>query len=103
MALKVLRVLMEASPSDISVTELCSRLESVDGVGGVHDIHLTSVTSGFNVLSGHVVVRSGNTRPPRQILEDLRAIASRKYGIQHVTLQLEDDAPSCPERHHVQH
>lgn len=103
LALRVLRVLMEASPTRINVPEICATLEAVDGVAGVHDIHVTSVKPSFDVLSGHIIVEAAKSHDGQRILRDLRDIASRQYGIQHVTIQLEADASTCAERHHRPH
>jgi cobalt-zinc-cadmium efflux system protein len=51
---KVLRVLMEGTPSRLDSQRLCQRLEQVPGVTSVHDIHTWSITTGYEVLSAHV-------------------------------------------------
>lgn len=104
LALRVLRVLMEASPSHVDVPELCSKLEALNGVSGVHDIHVTSITPSFHVLSGHIAVEEGRSQAEGQrILRKLREIVSERYGIHHVTFQLEFEDSKCPERHHAVH
>ena len=100
---KVLHVLMEGTPSDLNLQELCLRLEQVEGVTGVHDIHAWSITSGYEVLSAHVTADLEAWDSPDHMLEHLREISSREFGIRHVTIQLENSEEGCEEDHHVPH
>ena len=43
---KVLHVLMEGTPTHLDLHGLCQRLEQLDGITGVHDIHAWSITPG---------------------------------------------------------
>jgi len=104
---KVSHVLMEGTPAHLDLHSLCLRLEQVEGVTGVHDIHAWSITTGYEALSAHVThvtPVSGEANPnPQQILQQLRKIAAQEFGISHVTIQLEDSPDQCPEDHHIEH
>ena len=90
---QVLHVLMEGTPSRLDLQRLCRRLEQVEGVTGVHDIHAWSITTGYEVLSAHVTANLAAIDNPGYILQHLRDIASGEFGINHVTIQLEDSPP----------
>ena len=100
---KVLHVLMEGTPAHLDLHGLCQRLERLDGITGVHDIHAWSITTGYDALSAHVTVDAAALNNPGQVLERLRNIASQEFGISHVTIQLEDSEDGCVEAHHIAH
>jgi cobalt-zinc-cadmium efflux system protein len=100
---KVLQVLMEGTPVHVDLHQLCQRLEQVEGVTGVHDIHAWTITTGYEALSAHVTATDSARATPDQTLQVLRNIASREFGIGHVTIQLEASPEGCEESHHIQH
>ena len=100
---KVLHVLMEGTPASLDLQRLCQRLEQVEGVTGVHDIHAWSITSGYEVLSAHVTANLSEIANPDHMLQHLREIADNEFGITHVTIQLENSTDGCEENHHIDH
>jgi cobalt-zinc-cadmium efflux system protein len=89
-----LNVLMEAAPENIDVDELGEALCRADGVIAVHDLHVWTVTSGFVALSAHVVVAEGADRDLTRAR--LALLLRDEYGIEHSTLQMEDQASEGP-------
>ena len=53
--IETIGVLMEAAPHHIDVDRLRSDLRELPGVSGVHDLHVWTIASGMDALSGHVV------------------------------------------------
>ena len=100
---KVVHVLMEGTPSHLDLHQLCQRLEELEGVTGVHDIHAWSITTGYDALSAHVIADAASMNDSRPMLQRLRDIASSEFGIGHVTIQLEDSMDGCEEDHHIEH
>jgi len=100
---KVLHVLMEGTPAHLDLHQLCQRLEELDGVTGVHDIHAWSITTGYDALSAHVTADASVMGDPNPVMQRLRDIASTEFGIGHVTIQLEDSMDGCDEDHHIEH
>jgi cobalt-zinc-cadmium efflux system protein len=91
-------VLLEAAPAHISTDAVRARLEAVDGVESVHDLHVWSVTSGLVAMSAHAVVPDVDRQ--QGVLESMNE-AMREFGIDHVTVQLERCAiPDCHELLH---
>ncbi len=101
--LKVLRVLMQGTPPHVDIMAVCGRLERMENVTGVHDVHVWSLTSGYDILSAHVTTRPGSPDQIASTLRHLRDIVKREFGIAHVTIQVEASAEECLERHHVPH
>jgi cobalt-zinc-cadmium efflux system protein len=83
-------VLMEAAPADMDVEGLGDALCRVEGVRSVHDLHVWAVTSGFDALSAHVVVARGVDRDLAS--RRLSVLLQERYGIEHTTLQMEEEA-----------
>ena len=100
---KVVHVLMEGTPTHLDLHQLCQRLEELEGVTGVHDIHAWSITTGYDALSAHVTADASVMDDPNPVLQRLRDIASSEFGIGHVTIQLEDSMDGCDEDHHIEH
>lgn len=80
-------VLMEHAPGHIDVDKVRSAMVSIDGVVGVHDLHVWTVTTGLESLSAHVSVEPD--LPAAGVLRRLQDELLKRYGIGHVTLQLE--------------
>ena len=83
-------VLMETAPADLDVEALGDALCRVEGVRSVHELHVWAVTSGFDALSAHVVVARGFDRDLAS--RRLSVLLRERYGIEHTTLQMEEEA-----------
>lgn len=86
-------ILLEGTPSHISLADVEGRMRALPGVTAVHDLHVWTVTSGMVALSGHAVVPALGDHP--RVLGELQQ-AVRKAGIGHATIQLEVEG-ECPE------
>jgi cobalt-zinc-cadmium efflux system protein len=80
-------ILMEGVPERIDLPSLESAMLGVAGVVVVHDLHVWTLTSGWDSLTAHVVVDT----PARQehILAELQKLLKEQFQIEHTTLQLE--------------
>ena len=85
-----LDVLMEAAPPGVDVEAVARSVCSVDGVRAVHELHLWSVTAGFEALAAHVVVAHGEDRDRAR--REVEFVLQDRYGIEHTTLQMEEEA-----------
>ena len=56
----------------------------------VHDLHVWSVTPGFEALAAHVVV--GRDRDRDLARREVEFLLRERYGIEHTTLQMEEEA-----------
>ena len=87
-----INVLMEAVPEGMDAEKIAREMTDVDHVRAVHDLHVWTVTSGFVTLAGHVVVEIGADRD--LIRRRLEVMMRERYGIEHTTLQMEEEAPA---------
>jgi cobalt-zinc-cadmium efflux system protein len=80
-------VLMEAAPGHIDVDEVRLAILAVADVREVHDLHVWTITSGRESLSAHVV--TGESQSPKSLLTEIRRSLHERFGIHHVTIQVE--------------
>jgi cobalt-zinc-cadmium efflux system protein len=83
-------VLMESAPADVDVDGVGRAICQEQGVRSVHDLHVWTVTAGFGSIAAHVVVAEGTDRD--LIRRRLELLLKEKYGIEHTTLQMEEEA-----------
>jgi cobalt-zinc-cadmium efflux system protein len=97
LARAALRILSESSPSHIDVDELRTALAAVDGVTGVHDLHVWTLVPGRDMATAHVTCDGDSA----QVLEGTRAVLAAR-GLEHATVQVEppDSAGECDEHTH---
>ena len=99
----VVNVLLEGAPEHIDVYRLCSELEEQEGVTLVHDVHVWTISSGYEAITAHVLADPTYSGDLDAMLRRLRDIAMRDFGIGHATIQLEQSLVGCTEDHHVDH
>jgi cobalt-zinc-cadmium efflux system protein len=89
-------ILLESTPSHISLGAVRAQLLALPGIESVHDLHVWTVTSGVVAMSAHALVRE----PERQqhALEHI-IDAMRLFGIEHVTVQIESREMAEREAH----
>jgi len=80
-------VLMESAPANINVDEVLDAMTEVRGVSEIHDLHIWTITSGLISLSAHAVTE--DDRPDVDVLKELREMVHDRFGIDHVTIQIE--------------
>ena len=80
-------VLLEGAPEGMDAREVGAAIASTEGVVGVHDLHLWTITSGFPALSAHVLVEAG--ADCHAIRRELEVLLRERFGLSHTTLQVE--------------
>lgn len=83
-------ILLEGTPSHLNLAELRAALEAVPGVEAVHDLHVWSITSGVDAMSGHV--RVDGTTTSADVLQQLNEVLKERFKIGHTTIQVEEKA-----------
>ncbi len=80
-------VLLEGTPLHIDLAAVESTILRTAGVGGVHDLHVWTISSGIEALSAHIshddsVIHS-------DLLAAVRDRLHNEFGIDHLTIQME--------------
>jgi cobalt-zinc-cadmium efflux system protein len=85
------RILLQATPEELDLDDVRSRLLTLSHVIEIHDLHAWTVSSGSTTLSAHVVVedRCFDSGHAPQILDALQECLIDNFSIEHATLQLE--------------
>jgi cobalt-zinc-cadmium efflux system protein len=85
-------ILLESTPVGLDLAALEGALATVDGVEGVHDLHVWSLTSGVNALSCHVEVKTEALPRVDALLDRLRSLLQERFEISHTTIQIESES-----------
>jgi cobalt-zinc-cadmium efflux system protein len=85
---ETVNVLLEACPTHLDVGDIRTALLSLPEVATVHDLHVWSITSGKEALSAHIVVRHTDDYTPQRVT-DIQHMLKGRFGLTHLTLQLE--------------
>ncbi|MED4783566.1 cation diffusion facilitator family transporter [Brevibacillus choshinensis] len=93
-------ILLEGAPSRLDTTQIAEKLQQLSGVTAVHDLHVWTVTSGFESLTCHLIVE--DDLPSYPILTKALQLLQHDFGITHATIQIENssvqhDSMQCQE------
>ncbi len=96
-----INILLEGVPSHIDMDAIEQRLLKVKGIESIHDLRVWCITpTKMCVLSGHIVVEEGGDR--KELMQHLIHILKQEFGIDHTTIQLEDEGyPQASEEHTI--
>jgi cobalt-zinc-cadmium efflux system protein len=97
-------ILMEQAPSGVDADAVAQAITDVPGVTSVHDLHVWTITSGFDALSAHVLV--GRGEDCHGLRREIERVLEARFEITHTTLQVDHDAsdalielrPAAPRR-----
>jgi cobalt-zinc-cadmium efflux system protein len=93
---QVLAVLGQHVPEGLDVDVVAGELAAIDGVQGVHDLHLWTLTSGMHVATAHLV--TAEQADAHAVLDRARDLLRDRHAIAHATLQVEPaDHVGCDE------
>ena len=85
------RILLESAPSQLDMREILVTLKQLDGVVDVHDLHVWTISTGMDALSGHVVVRDQMLSESSKLLSEINKVLTERYNITHTTIQMEHE------------
>uniref|UniRef100_A0A7C4C9T4 Cation transporter n=1 Tax=candidate division WOR-3 bacterium TaxID=2052148 RepID=A0A7C4C9T4_UNCW3 len=85
-------ILIDSTPHDLSYDEVRSFiLGFAPEIKGLHDLHLWTLGEGERALMAHLVVADANVASFHPMLTQLECSLTGKFGINHVTIELECD------------
>jgi cobalt-zinc-cadmium efflux system protein len=80
-------VLLEGTPAHINLKAVEEMIRDTEAVEDVHDLHVWTITSGMEALSVHIV--HADEMPQAELLQNVREKLHDRFGIDHLTIQLE--------------
>ncbi|MDJ0653177.1 MAG: cation diffusion facilitator family transporter [Xanthomonadales bacterium] len=92
---QVIRMLMLGTPDDVDLTELVLEVERLEGVEGLHHVHVWNLHEHQKSLEGHLVVADANWDRAETIKQSVRACLRERFDIGHTTLELEAQTSPC--------
>lgn len=86
---ETLNILLEGAPRGISLNQIRSGMERIEGVMNVHDLHVWSLGSQSRALSCHVTIADIPPSESACILVNLNSLLRDHFQISHTTIQFE--------------
>lgn len=82
-------ILLEGTPRGVDLNDIIGDLTSIEGVRGVHDLHVWSITQNMRSLSAHIATDDISISASIPIRDKINDVLYHKYSIAHATLQFE--------------
>lgn len=82
-------ILLEATPRDVDLPAMVKDIAQVEGVMGIHDIHVWSLTQSLRTMSAHILTADLPISSGATIQNQINEILFHRYNVAHATLQLE--------------
>jgi len=89
LCVRAVDVLLESAPRHVDVAAFEAALRGVESIREVHDLHIWTLTSGVHAMSCHAMVGRGVDHA--RVLANLNAVIRERFGIDHTTIQLEEE------------
>lgn len=86
---EALHILMEGVPRGLSLKALEKALRGIDGVSDVHELHAWSLSSGFDAVTAHLVVKDVDKR--QVALKAATCGVAAEFGVRHTVFQVEGE------------
>jgi cobalt-zinc-cadmium efflux system protein len=86
---ETLHILLEGTPKGLKLNDIRSAMELIEGVMGVHDLHVWSLGSSTHVLASHVLICEMEVSACANLLETINESLWDRFHIKHTTIQFE--------------
>jgi cobalt-zinc-cadmium efflux system protein len=82
-------ILLESTPRDVDMKKMVGEITRLEGVLGVHDLHVWSITQNLRTMSAHILTEDISVSAGAEIQNRINELVYHRYNIAHATLQLE--------------
>lgn len=83
------RILMEGAPANFHFDEMMADLGGMDGVSGIHHVHLWELDESHRALEAHVVIEPTRFEDLETIKREIKLYLTSEHNIRHSTLEFE--------------
>jgi cobalt-zinc-cadmium efflux system protein len=91
-----LNVLLQGVPKEMNITNIKKKVETIPEVSSIHDLHVWSLDSQYNVASMHVVIEDKNiTLSELKPLKEQIKEVMHSEDIEHATIEFENEGEHC--------
>jgi cobalt-zinc-cadmium efflux system protein len=96
------RILMQSVPEGMELERIVAEIVRVEGVEGVHHIHVWQLDEATTNLEAHVLIEEANLEAMPRIKSEIKARLRQQFAIAHSTLEFEvghcgDEEAACYE------
>ncbi len=85
---EAINILLQGVPQHININKVKQDLLAIDGVIGVHDMHIWSLEGETDILTAHIVVDEERLKKPDKTREAIKEVI-RRHHVEHSTVELE--------------
>jgi cobalt-zinc-cadmium efflux system protein len=89
-----IRILMNAAPDDLDTKSVAEAMAGIDGVAGIHHVHLWRFDERRCSLEAHVLLADDHTNAA-DVKQRLRVLLAEEFGVRHATLETERPDEEC--------
>jgi cobalt-zinc-cadmium efflux system protein len=86
---EAMNLLLEGTPASIDPDAVTRAIASIDGVNGVHHLHIWALGPSRSALSCHLMVGDVPVKSTGNLLSRVNDILEHDFGIAHTTIQFE--------------
>jgi cobalt-zinc-cadmium efflux system protein len=86
---EAINLLLEGTPKGIDPESVTRAIAALDGIDGVHHLHIWALGASRPALSCHLMVGDIPVRSTGNLLARINAMLEHEYGIAHTTIQFE--------------
>ena len=90
------KVLLQGVPEEVDITNISQKIGQIESVKSIHDLHVWSLDSQYNVASLHVVISKEDNHPEKllTIKTQVKKLMEEE-GIPHTTVEFETSDEIC--------
>ena len=92
-----IRILMLATPRDVSPERVLAELCRLPGIADVHHLHIWQFNEHENSLEAHLVIATDARLSPSEIKHSAKSLIASRFAIKHSTLEIETVDENCPD------
>jgi cobalt-zinc-cadmium efflux system protein len=89
------RILLQGSPRPELETRLRNRIENIDGITGLHDLHIWTMDGSYYVATLHLEVDHEMNLSETEAVKEIVRKVFMESGIEHVTIEIELKGQAC--------
>jgi cobalt-zinc-cadmium efflux system protein len=91
-----IKIILEAAPEKIAITDVKQSITDINGVVAVSDIHIWSLSMETLAMTAHVCIPDSDIGKSEVILHDIQHLLKQRFNIGHSTIQFEHNpCSSC--------
>lgn len=88
-------VILQGKPDDINEKEIKEKLMQLPDIKNIHDLHIWTMDSEYNILTVHLVLKEKQGVEEQQKIRTLAHNLLKENGVQHATIEIEYDDEAC--------